>query len=560
MADSLEWILQVRPAPGDDARELAKLAGWLRAELLDLDVPDDAAPVGVKGSADTAGLLSVQLDPNALRVVQATVTDWVARSDRTVEINAGDHTLILRSPTRQPQEKVIDGSPVPGTAVSRARPEAEAGAVIELTPSVVAVPDSPAVEPGEALVLLRPGESLPLIRERGELSRRNSLPEALLGEESRRTAAYVVVLSLLGIGLAVLLLIAILAIAKHYHGVSVSTSYPVHRVYQEIVRYFIRITPPPGSSHILLVYTVYLAILPVLFAVVFMHLKVGSTRLIVAAVACVIFMAAPFVIAITSIRAGSTNCGSWNYPEPNSGPECYHALTSFFRIAFAVGIAGIAVPIIYLIRGRQHGSLLQGLAAFPSVVMRLFSFISNLVGRQARDGRDAATGQTGAADVDQYLLAHEQQVIAVRRHPAVLIGPSVLALDGLLVAGALTATILHGNGPIVTVLWIAWLVLFARMIWKAIDWVGTFFVVTSQRMLLVSGVLIRHVAMMPLAKVTDMTFHRSSTGRLLGFGQFTIEAAGQDQALSTIDHVPYPEQLYLEICALIFPGRDSSDD
>ena len=30
---------------------------------------------------------------------------------------------------------------------------------------------------------------------------------------------------------------------------------------------------------------------------------------------------------------------------------------------------------------------------------------------------------------------------------------------------------------------------------------------------------------------------------------------GQDQALRTIDHVPYPEQLYLEICALIFPAE-----
>jgi uncharacterized membrane protein YdbT with pleckstrin-like domain len=84
----------------------------------------------------------------------------------------------------------------------------------------------------------------------------------------------------------------------------------------------------------------------------------------------------------------------------------------------------------------------------------------------------------------------------------------VLALDGLLVAGVLTATVLRGNGPLVTVVWIVWLVLFARMIWKAIDWAVTFFVVTSHRMPLTSGVLFRKVAMMPLAKVTDMTFHR----------------------------------------------------
>ena len=192
--------------------------------------------------------------------------------------------------------------------------------------------------------------------------------------------------------------------------------------------------------------------------------------------------------------------------------------------------------------------------------MRVFIFIRGLARRQARDDRDVATDQKGVADVEKYLLPHEQEVITVRQHPAVLIGPSVLALDGLLAAGVLTATILHGNGPLVIVVWIAWLVLFARMIWKAINWAVTFFVVTSRRMLLVSGVLIRKVAMLPLVKVTDMSFHRSSTGRLLGFGEFIIESADSDQALRSVDHIPYPEQLYLEICALIFPSRHPSDD
>lgn len=136
----------------------------------------------------------------------------------------------------------------------------------------------------------------------------------------------------------------------------------------------------------------------------------------------------------------------------------------------------------------------------------------------------------------------------------------MLTLDWLLVASVLTATVLHGNGPLVTVVWIVWLVLFARVIWKAIDWALTYFVITSNRFLLTSGVLFRKVAMLPLAKVTDMTFHRSFLGRLLGFGEFILESAGQDQALRSIDHLPYPEQLYLEVCALIFPGRDTGDD
>ena len=56
-----------------------------------------------------------------------------------------------------------------------------------------------------------------------------------------------------------------------------------------------------------------------------------------------------------------------------------------------------------------------------------------------------------------------------------------------------------------------------------------------------------------------MTFERSFLGRLLGYGTFILESAGQDQALSRVDHIPYPEQLYLEVCALIFPQKDGGD-
>jgi uncharacterized membrane protein YdbT with pleckstrin-like domain len=86
-------------------------------------------------------------------------------------------------------------------------------------------------------------------------------------------------------------------------------------------------------------------------------------------------------------------------------------------------------------------------------------------------------------------------------------------------------------------------------------------VVTSQRLLEVKGVVTRKVLMMPLKKVTDMSFERSFLGRLLGYGKFILESAGQDQALTSVDHVPYPEHLYLEICSLIFPGKgDDGDD
>jgi hypothetical protein len=53
-----------------------------------------------------------------------------------------------------------------------------------------------------------------------------------------------------------------------------------------------------------------------------------------------------------------------------------------------------------------------------------------------------------------------------------------------------------------------------------------------------------------------MSFQRSFSGRLLGFGEFIVESAGQDQALRNIDHIPYPEQLYLEVCGMLFGNDD----
>ena len=161
----------------------------------------------------------------------------------------------------------------------------------------------------------------------------------------------------------------------------------------------------------------------------------------------------------------------------------------------------------------------------------------------------------GPASVNKYLLPHEHQVITVRKHPAVLIVPIALALGAILISIVVGSTILLHTHDAVLVLLIICLIFLAYLAFKAWEWSEDYFVVTSDRMLEASGVFTRKIAMMPLVKVTDMSFQRSTTGRLLGFGSFILESAGQDQALRTIDHVPYPEQLYLEICALIFPAE-----
>ncbi len=173
--------------------------------------------------------------------------------------------------------------------------------------------------------------------------------------------------------------------------------------------------------------------------------------------------------------------------------------------------------------------------------------------------RLAPNTDTVPATVNRYLLPHERQVISVHQHPAVLILPIFEVLVGLAIAGWVS-TLTHGNGAVLLVIWILWVVLLLRLLWKVLDWSLNYFVITSQRLLLAQGFLLRKVNMMPLAKVTDMSFQRSAMGQLLGYGEFIVESAGQDQALRNVDYLPYPEQLYLEVCGLIFREKEESPD
>src|SRR5215467_710310 len=131
--------------------------------------------------------------------------------------------------------------------------------------------------------------------------------------------------------------------------------------------------------------------------------------------------------------------------------------------------------------------------------------------------------------VSRYLLPHESSVITVRKHPAELAGPLVLVLGGLVAAGELTRR--QGPPKVVGGAYLSVLLYFLQ---RAAAWQGTYFAVTETRMILVSGFPARKVAMMPLARVTDMSFRRSALGRMLGYGEFIVESAGEEQTLRSI--------------------------
>lgn len=162
-------------------------------------------------------------------------------------------------------------------------------------------------------------------------------------------------------------------------------------------------------------------------------------------------------------------------------------------------------------------------------------------------------------NLERYLLRDEKIVVAVHRHWAVVAEPVATAVVGLIVALWLSATLSANAMPLGDLIWWLWFALAGRAIFHLWEWRREWFIATDRRLLLVYGFIVRKVDMMPLGKVTDMTYHRTVPGRLLGYGTFVLESAGQDQALSNLKYLPRPDQTYQAIIAEIFHKEGDAD-
>ncbi len=103
-----------------DAERLAALSGYLRAELLQLDVEDvvppragDAPPGARAVDVTAAGALLVALGQSAegLRSVVSAITGWLGRGEgtrRTVRLELGCDTLELSQASTADQDRLID--------------------------------------------------------------------------------------------------------------------------------------------------------------------------------------------------------------------------------------------------------------------------------------------------------------------------------------------------------------------------------------------------------------------------------------------------------------------
>ena len=154
-------------------------------------------------------------------------------------------------------------------------------------------------------------------------------------------------------------------------------------------------------------------------------------------------------------------------------------------------------------------------------------------------------------EVDEYVLPTERRVIRFRRHWVVIVNEVVQAT--VLMVVLMVAAALLPEGPVLSnMLWYGGLLVLVKACYKVSEWWVEKVVITDKRVMLTQGVFTQKVGMMPLGKVTDLTFERTLNGRMLGYGTMIIESAGQIQALNRIDFLPDPEEVYEAISELVF--------
>jgi membrane protein YdbS with pleckstrin-like domain len=170
--------------------------------------------------------------------------------------------------------------------------------------------------------------------------------------------------------------------------------------------------------------------------------------------------------------------------------------------------------------------------------------------------------------VARYLFPTERYRGEWRRHWIHLVNILSIGLGTTLLLGYLSGVLATSDSGVWVVAVVIWAVAMSWVAWRIADWYFDRFILTNKRLMVVNGLITRKIAMMPLIKVTDMKYEQSPMGRMLNYGTFVLESAGQEQAFNRIDHLPSPNELYLRIVEEMYEpaavearlGREAEED
>lgn len=174
----------------------------------------------------------------------------------------------------------------------------------------------------------------------------------------------------------------------------------------------------------------------------------------------------------------------------------------------------------------------------------------------------------------------ERPILWVRKHPQVLMRLSGLVLLLLLAAALLSSyvtsagkngiifniTLFHHvekaagqSNSVILGIWLVWLLLFLYLIYKVRDWFVSYFVMTDRQMILISGLLARRFASVPISKMASWYLRESFRGRRVGYKSLVFKLDDNDRVVRTVGYIPSYALETLEE-ALSSTPREAADE
>lgn len=163
----------------------------------------------------------------------------------------------------------------------------------------------------------------------------------------------------------------------------------------------------------------------------------------------------------------------------------------------------------------------------------------------------------GETPMDQILriqLKDRLLWLRVRRHWACLLRVLAQTFAVVIVAFVLSQ-LLGGGGDDFwmqqSVLWYLATAAVLRFAWKVLKWWSEVLIVTDKFFLITSGIIVRKTSMLPLTKVTDLSYLRTAGGRVLNYGTLRVKSTEHKQDFEKFEYVPVIEGVVNVIRQLI---------
>ena len=156
------------------------------------------------------------------------------------------------------------------------------------------------------------------------------------------------------------------------------------------------------------------------------------------------------------------------------------------------------------------------------------------------------------------ILAHDETVLVqVRQHALFLwgriIGEVIFAALVIAAVAAVQIFVLPER-PEVSYAYLLALLAFPRMFWRILVWRNHQYVVTSRRVIQMTGVFTKEVVDSLLEKVNDLKTDQSFLGRIFGYGDIEILTASE-AGINDFHHIAHP----LDFKRAILDAKDALD-